>query len=43
MRERQSRFCSHCAGKMERIDGTWAKRCVACRVEHFPLNKSDLQ
>jgi NAD+ diphosphatase len=34
--ERQSRFCSHCAGEMKRIDGTWGKRCVACRTEHFP-------
>lgn len=34
--ERQSCFCSHCAGEMERIDGTWGKRCIACRTEHFP-------
>jgi NAD+ diphosphatase len=34
--ERQSRFCSYCAGKMERIDGTWGKRCMSCRAEHFP-------
>lgn len=34
--ERQSRFCSHCAGEMERIDGTWGKRCIVCRTEYFP-------
>lgn len=34
--ERQSRFCSYCAGEMERIDGTWGKRCMSCRAEHFP-------
>lgn len=34
--ERQSRFCSRCGGPLERLPGTWGKRCPACRVEHFP-------
>jgi len=34
--ERRSRFCSSCAAELERISGTWGKRCPACRTEHFP-------
>jgi NAD+ diphosphatase len=33
---RQSRFCSHCGGVMEPIAGSWGKRCIACRREHYP-------
>jgi len=34
--ERRSRFCSSCAGIMERIGGSWGKRCLFCGAEHFP-------
>jgi NAD+ diphosphatase len=34
--ERFSRFCSACAMELERISGTWGKRCPACGAEHFP-------
>ena len=34
--ERRSRFCSCCSVELERISGTWGKRCPACRAEHFP-------
>lgn len=34
--ERFSRYCSGCAAEMERIPGTWGKRCPACNAEHFP-------
>ena len=34
--ERQSAHCSFCGGVLERIDGTWGKRCSACRHEHYP-------
>ena len=28
--------CARCGGGLERIDGTWGKRCRSCRYEHFP-------
>lgn len=31
-----SRCCPRCGGAMEPIPGTWGKRCVPCRAEHFP-------
>jgi NAD+ diphosphatase len=34
--ERSSMFCSRCGGAMEPIAGSWGKRCVACRREHYP-------
>jgi NAD+ diphosphatase len=34
--ERMSAFCSRCGSDMERISGTWGKRCLSCRHEHFP-------
>lgn len=34
--ERRSRFCPACGGTTERIVGTWGKRCLSCREEHFP-------
>lgn len=34
--ERRSRFCSCCAAELERIPGTWGKRCPSCRAEHYP-------
>lgn len=34
--ERSSRFCSRCGTSMERVPGTWGKRCAPCGVEHFP-------
>jgi NAD+ diphosphatase len=34
--ERMSAFCSHCGSTMERIAGSWGKRCISCRHEHFP-------
>lgn len=34
--ERQSALCSRCGGGMERIAGSWGKRCLACRHEHYP-------
>jgi NAD+ diphosphatase len=34
--ERQSTVCSRCGGGMERIPGSWGKRCLACRHEHYP-------
>jgi NAD+ diphosphatase len=34
--ERFSRYCSGCAAELERISGTWGKRCPVCRAEHFP-------
>ena len=34
--ERQSAVCSRCGGGMERIPGSWGKRCLACRHEHYP-------
>jgi len=34
--ERMSAFCSRCGCGMERISGTWGKRCLSCRHEHFP-------
>lgn len=33
---RFSRYCSGCSAELERISGTWGKRCPACRAEHFP-------
>ena len=34
--ERKSRVCSLCGGCMERIPGTWGKKCLGCGHEHFP-------
>jgi NAD+ diphosphatase len=34
--ERRSRFCACCAADLERIPGSWGKRCSSCRSEHFP-------
>lgn len=34
--ERGSRFCSRCGTLMQRVPGTWGKRCTPCAVEHFP-------
>jgi NAD+ diphosphatase len=34
--ERKNSVCSNCGDKMERIHGTWGKRCTGCRYEHFP-------
>jgi NAD+ diphosphatase len=34
--ERRSRFCSHCGSKLNRITGSWGKRCSGCGDEHFP-------
>ena len=34
--DRLAAVCSRCGGGLERIDGTWGKRCRLCRHEHFP-------
>lgn len=34
--ERQCIVCSRCGGGMERIAGSWGKRCLSCRHEHYP-------
>lgn len=34
--EHDSLFCSRCGAPTERIPGTWGKRCLPCRAEHFP-------
>jgi NAD+ diphosphatase len=34
--ERQSRHCSRCGGELGRLPAGWGKRCMACRVEHYP-------
>lgn len=34
--ERKSRRCSLCGGQVERIAGTWGKKCLQCGHEHFP-------
>lgn len=34
--ERLSAVCSLCGNGMERIPGTWGKRCVKCGHEHYP-------
>ena len=34
--ELQSGFCSRCASRMERIAGSWGKRCPGCGTEHYP-------
>ena len=34
--ERQSRYCSRCGAKTERIDASWGKRCTSCNSHHFP-------
>lgn len=34
--DRQSRFCSRCAGKLSHISGGWGRSCVKCGHEHFP-------
>jgi len=34
--ERQSAVCSRCGGEMARIFGSWGKKCLACRYEHYP-------
>lgn len=36
MWERKSSCCSLCGGGLERITGTWGKRCLQCGHEHFP-------
>ncbi len=34
--ERKGVVCSLCGDGMERIPGTWGKRCLGCGHEHFP-------
>ena len=34
--ERQSAVCSRCGGELERIPGTWGKKCLSCRYDHYP-------
>jgi NAD+ diphosphatase len=34
--DKMSSFCSRCGGGMECITGSWGKRCLSCRHEHFP-------
>lgn len=34
--ERGSRFCARCGTPLERLEGSWGKRCTPCGVEHFP-------
>jgi NAD+ diphosphatase len=34
--EKRSAFCSSCGSEMERIPGTWGKRCHSCLQEYFP-------
>lgn len=34
--ERKNSVCSLCGGGMERIPGTWGKKCLECGHEHFP-------
>jgi NAD+ diphosphatase len=34
--ERNSAVCSRCGGNLQRIEGTWGKRCLSCAYEHFP-------
>ncbi len=34
--ERKSAVCPRCGGGINRIAGTWGKRCRACGYEHFP-------
>jgi NAD+ diphosphatase len=34
--ERMSAVCSRCASRMQRIPGTWGKRCMACGHDHYP-------
>lgn len=34
--EGMSAVCSRCGGELERIAGTWGKKCRSCCHEHFP-------
>ena len=34
--ERMSSVCSLCASSMQRISGTWGKRCTECGHDHYP-------
>jgi len=34
--ERQSAVCSRCGGTLARVPGSWGKRCLVCRHEHYP-------
>ncbi|HLO27009.1 MAG TPA: NAD(+) diphosphatase, partial [Geobacteraceae bacterium] len=34
--EKQSAVCSRCGGEMTRIPGSWGKKCLSCRHEHYP-------
>ena len=34
--ERHSACCPRCGGAMERIPGSWGKRCHPCRGDHYP-------
>jgi NAD+ diphosphatase len=34
--ERHCAVCSRCGGGLERIAGTWGKRCSGCGHEHYP-------
>jgi NAD+ diphosphatase len=34
--EKMSSHCSRCGSIMERLTGTWGKRCVGCGHEHYP-------
>lgn len=34
--ESTSRHCPRCGAETERIGGEWGKRCVRCKLEHYP-------
>lgn len=34
--DRHCAVCSRCGGELERIQGTWGKRCTGCGHEHYP-------
>jgi NAD+ diphosphatase len=34
--QRLSNVCSFCGSAMEDIAGTWGKKCLSCKHEHFP-------
>ena len=34
--EKNSRFCSRCAGTLNPLPGEWGKRCSECDYTHFP-------
>ncbi len=34
--DRHCAVCSRCGGGLERIQGTWGKRCTGCGHEHYP-------